>query len=392
MNISPARKRRICVVTGSRAEYGLLRWVLEGIRESPALELQLVVTGTHLVPAHGLTYREIEKDGFKIDRKVDMQLESDTPVALIRSMGLELGGFGGAIEELRPDLMFVLGDRFEILPAVTAATVARIPVAHAHGGESSEGAFDEAFRHAITKMSHLHFVAAEPYGRRVIQLGEDPQRVYLVGGLGLDNMCRLKLLERGELENVLGFALGAKSLLITFHPATLETVEPGRQLEELLAALDAERDTQLVFTMPNADPDSQVIVEMVREFVAGRNNAHAFTSMGQLLYLSCMRQVDGVVGNSSSGLIEAPGFRKGTINIGDRQRGRLKASSVIDCKPAREEIRGALARLHSPEFQKSLETVVNPYGDGGASEKIVDVLESVSLGDLLKKRFYDLPN
>lgn len=382
--------RRICIVTGSRADYGLLRWVMEGIRETAGLELQVVATGMHLSPEFGLTYREIEKDGFVIDRKVDMKLESATPAGLARSMGLGLIGFGEALEQLQPDLLFVLGDRFEILPAVAAATVARIPVAHAHGGETSEGAFDEAIRHAVTKMSHLHFVAAEEYRNRVIQLGEHPERVFLVGGLGVDSIKRLPLLEREELEARLEFALGSKSLLITFHPVTLEDATAPGQMAELLAALDACADMKLIFTMPNADTGGRALIGMVEEFVANHPNARAYTSLGQLVYLSCMRQVDAVVGNSSSGLTEAPSFRKGTINIGDRQRGRLAADSVIDCSPNHESIARAFDCLYAPEFQAMLKTVRNPYGEGGASEQIVRVLKSHPLESILKKAFYDV--
>ena len=383
--------RRICVVTGTRADYGLLRWVMEGIRDASDLELQVIATGMHLSPRFGLTYRDIEKDGFAIDAKVDMRLDSDTPAGVARSMGLGLSGFGEALQQLAPDVMFVLGDRFEMLSAVAAATVARIPVAHAHGGETSEGAFDEGIRHAITKMSHLHFVAAEEYRRRVIQLGEDPARVFLVGGLGLDSIDRLPLYDRAQLESSLDFALGAKSLLVTFHPVTLEQDTAQGQMAELLAAVAELDDTHLIFTMPNADPGGRALMEMVEQFVAGHPNARAYTSLGQLRYLSCLRHVDGVVGNSSSGLIEAPSLGIGTINIGDRQRGRLKAESVIDCAPDRTAIAAAIARLSSPAFRAALTHVRNPYGSGGAADKIVRVLREYPLREILKKSFYDLP-
>ncbi len=382
--------RTVCVVTGTRADYGLLRWVMEGIRQSPDLRLQVIATGMHLSPEFGLTYREIEKDGFAIDRKVEMLLSSDTPAGITKSMGLGLMGFGEAIEQLKPDLMLVLGDRFEIFAAAAAAMVARVPLAHLHGGETTEGAIDEAIRHSITKMSHLHFVAAEEYRRRVVQLGEAPERVFLVGGLGIDNLRRLELLDRAALEAALDFKLGPKNLLVTFHPVTLEESTAGAQMAELLAALDALEDTHLIFTMPNADTDGRILIDMIEQFVAARPHARAYTSLGQLRYLSCIRQVDGVVGNSSSGLAEVPSFHKGTVNIGDRQRGRLKAESVIDCSPERESIAGALRTLYSPEFQAQLATVRNPYGEGGASEKVVRVLQEYPLDTLLKKTFYDL--
>jgi GDP/UDP-N,N'-diacetylbacillosamine 2-epimerase (hydrolysing) len=382
--------RKICVVTGSRAEYGLLRWVMEGIRQAPDLELQIVATGMHLSPEFGLTYREIEQDGFVIDRKVEMLLSSDTPTGLAKSMGLGLIGFGEALQQLQPDMILVLGDRFEIFSAVAAAMVARIPVAHVHGGEATEGAFDEAIRHSITKMSHLHFVAAEEYRRRIIQLGEHPDRVFLVGGLGIDNIKRLKLLDRAELEVALDFRLGLRNLLITFHPVTLENATAADQMAELLVALEDLIDTQLIFTMPNSDTDGRVLTEMIEQFVAKRSNARAYTSLGQLRYLSCIQHVDGMVGNSSSGLIEVPSFKKGTINIGDRQRGRLRAASVIDCEPNRTSIAAALNSLYSADFQKTLTHIRNPYGEGGASERVVSILKVHVSADLLKKQFFDM--
>jgi GDP/UDP-N,N'-diacetylbacillosamine 2-epimerase (hydrolysing) len=385
-------KRKICVVTGTRAEYGLLRWVMDGIREAQELELQVIATGMHLSPEFGLTYREIEKDGFCIDHKVEMLLSSDTSVGLSKSMGLGLIGFGEALQKLQPDLILVLGDRFELFSAVAAALVARIPVAHLHGGESTEGAFDEAIRHSITKMSHLHFVAAEEYRKRVIQLGENPDRVFLVGGLSIDNIKKLDLLDRPALEAALEFKLGFKNLLITFHSVTLENETSAEQMAELLAALEALEDTHLIFTMSNADTNGRVLIDMMIQFVSDHPNARLYSSLGQLRYLSCIKHVDGVVGNSSSGLTEMPSFSKGTINIGDRQRGRLKAESVIDCDPEQGSIAAAIQRLYSKEFQLMLETAQNPYGEGGASKKVVDTLIRVPLHDIHKKRFFDLNN
>jgi GDP/UDP-N,N'-diacetylbacillosamine 2-epimerase (hydrolysing) len=383
--------RKICVITGSRAEYGLLRWVMEGVKDDPDLTLQLVATGMHLSPEFGLTYREIEQDGFQIDRKIEMLTSSDTPVGIAKSMGLGVIGFADALSDLAPDLVLVLGDRFEIFSAVSAALVARIPVAHLHGGEVTEGAFDEALRHSITKMSHLHFVAAEEYRQRVIQLGESPERVFLVGGLGIDGIKRTTLLERNSLESSLGFSLGDRSLLITFHPVTLETSTATAQMEELLSALAERTDTNLIFTLPNADTGGRALIKLVEEFVAQHPNARAYRSLGQLRYLSCIAHVDGVIGNSSSGLIEVPSFKKGTVNIGDRQRGRLQAASIINCQPTRQSIAAALEKLYSPEFQKTLNTVQNPYGNGGASEKIVQTIKSCSLDHIAKKVFHDLP-
>jgi GDP/UDP-N,N'-diacetylbacillosamine 2-epimerase (hydrolysing) len=383
-------KRKICVVTGSRAEYGLLRWVMEGIGNSSKLELQVVATGMHLSPEFGLTYRDIEKDGFSIDRKVEMLLSSDTPVGISKSMGLGMLGFSDVFNELKPDLLLVLGDRYEILAAVCTALIARIPITHVSGGETTEGAFDEAIRHSITKMSHLHFVAAEEYRQRVIQLGEHPDRVFQVGGLGVDNICKIKLLEKEELEESIGFKLGKKNLLITFHPVTLEENSSAKQMKELIEALDNLNETKLIFTMPNSDTDGRVIFQMIEKFVKKHPNANAFTSLGQLRYLSCIKYVDGVVGNSSSGLAEVPTFKKGTINIGDRQKGRLKAESVIDCEANKKSISSAIQKLYSAEFQAKLKTVKNPYGSGGASTAILKILESVSLDGILKKEFYNI--
>ena len=382
--------RTICVVTGTRAEYGLMRWLMRELQADGEFRLQVIATGAHLSPEFGLTAREIEADGIKIDRSVEMLLSSDTAVGIAESMGLGMIGFADALHEMHPDLVVVLGDRFELLSVVSAALVARIPVAHLHGGEATEGAFDESIRHAITKMSHVHFVAAEPYRLRVIQLGEDPARVFTVGGLGLDNIRRVPLLSRGELEQALDFSFGQRSLMITFHPATLDGTSSATQMTELLSALDGLADTQLLFTMPNADTESRSLIALIEGFVASHANARAYTSLGTQKYLSCIAQVDGVVGNSSSGLLEVPSFRKGTINVGDRQGGRLKAASVIDCDPTAASIGAALQTLYSPAFQASLASVENPYGTGGASAEIVRILRTLPLDGLIKKTFHDL--
>lgn len=383
-------KKKICVVTGTRAEYGLLRGVMEGIRQSPVLALQLVVTGMHLSPEFGLTVNDIEADGFPIDYRIEMLLSSDTPVGITKSMGLGIIGFADALAQLQPDLLLVLGDRYEIFAAATAAMIARVPIAHLHGGEITEGAFDEAIRHSITKLSHLHFVATEEYRRRVIQLGENPVYVFRVGGLGVDNIRRLTLLDRKELETAMGISFGSRNLLITFHPVTLEHNTSEAGMTELLAALSELQETQLLFTLPNADTDGRVLFRQIENFVAQHSHAHVFTSLGQLRYLSCIAQVDAVVGNSSSGLTEAPSFKKGTINIGDRQKGRQRAASVIDCEPDRVSIRRAIDRLYSREFQAQLPYLENPYDGGNASARIVAALEQQEFGSLLKKQFFDL--
>lgn len=383
--------KKILVVTGTRAEYGLLRWVIDGIAKSSLLELQLCVTGMHLSPEFGLTYKEIEADGYQIDSKVEMLLSADTSSAVTKSMGLGLIGFADELNKLKPDLMLILGDRYEIMCAAMAATVARIPIAHLHGGEATEGCIDEAIRHSITKMSHLHFVAAEEYRKRVIQLGENPEQVFCVGGMGVDNILKLDLLSKQELEHALDFELGTKSMLVTFHPVTLEANTSGEQMSELLASLSEFKDHKIIFTMPNADTDGREIFELIENFCLD-NNCRAYTSLGQLRYLSCLKEVDVVVGNSSSGLLEVPSFKIPTVNIGDRQKGRLKADSVIDCNPEERQITASINKAISAEFKKSCKLAKNPYGEGGASEIILQKLEKVDFRTLLKKEFFDIQN
>lgn len=383
-------KRKLCVVTGTRAEYGLLYWLMKAIEADADLALQLIVTGMHLSPEFGLTYKEIEKE-FKIDKKIEMLLSSDTPVGISKSMGLTQISFAEAYEELKSDMLIVLGDRYEILSAASAAMIARIPIIHLHGGETTEGAFDESIRHCITKMSHLHFTATEAYRKRVIQLGEAPNRVFNVGGMGIENIKRLQLLSKDAFEQAIEFKLNTKNLLVTFHPVTLENATAQEQFEALLNVLDGLNDTHLIFTKANSDTNGRVINQMIDDYVGhNTHKAIGFTSLGQLRYLSALQFVDAVVGNSSSGLAEAPSFKIGTINIGDRQKGRIKAFSVIDCEPMIESIENALEKLYSPAFQEALKRVENPYGDGCASEKIVEIIKTVELEKSLKKTFYDL--
>lgn len=383
--------RRVCIVTGARAEYGLMRGVVEGVRDCPSLTLQLVATGAHLSPEFGMTVGEIEADGIHVDERIEILLSSDTAVGVGKAMGLGLIGFSEAFARLKPDIVVLLGDRFEILAAASAALVAGLPIAHIAGGENTEGAFDEAIRHSVTKMSHLHFVAAEPYRNRVIQLGEDPERVFLVGGLGVDAINRLTLMGRAALEANLGFVFRPRNLLITFHPVTLDQEGAGGEIQALFDALDTlGPEVGLIFTLPNADTGGRALARRIEDYAAAREHAVAYPSLGQLRYLSCMAQVDAVVGNSSSALAEAPSFGIATVNIGDRQAGRLKAASVIDCAPERDAIQAALVRALSPSLRAELATVVNPYGQGGAADAIVRVLKEHSLEGVLKKRFHDV--
>ncbi len=382
--------RKVCVVTGTRAEYGLLYWLMKEIEADRELELQLIVTGMHLSPEFGLTYKTIEKD-FKIDKKIEMLLSSDTSIGISKSMGLAQISFSEAYEELQPNLIVVLGDRYEIFSAVSTAMIARVPIAHLHGGETTEGAFDESIRHSITKMSHLHFTATNEYRNRVIQLGEYPERVFNVGGLGIDNIKKLALLSKEEFESSIGFKLNKKNIIVTFHPVTLENATASEQFQTLLDAIDDLEETNIIFTKANSDTDGRVINKMIDLYVNNNlNKSIGFTSLGQLRYLSALQYVDAVVGNSSSGIIEAPSFKIGTINIGDRQKGRIMAESVIDCSSDLKSIQNAFKKLYSNNFHKILSKVKNPYGDGGASKKIKDALKEISLDDILKKSFYNI--
>ena len=387
------RKRKICIVTGTRAEYGLLYWLIKEIQDDPDLEIQIVATGMHLSPEFGLTYKKIEEDGFRINEKVEMLLSSDTPNGLAKSIGLGVIGFADALERLKPDILVVPADRFEIFAAAQAAMTLRIPMAHIYGGETTEGAIDEAIRHAITKMAHLHFTAAEQYRRRVIQLGEDPNHVLNFGAPGLDNLKKLKLLNRKSLENAINFNLGKISFLITYHPATLSDVLPEKSFEELLKAIDHFPDSKIIFTKANADSAGRKINKMLDNYV--EKNSHraiVFTSMGQLLYLSAMKKVDIVIGNSSSGLLEAPTLKKPVVNIGNRQQGRLRAESIIDCEEKAEAIIESINRGLSTAFKNIVKNTVNPYGQGVASFQIKEYLKKVSLKNILVKKFYDMSN
>jgi len=383
--------RKICIITGTRAEYGLLYWLMKEMGADKELELQIIATGMHLSPEFGNTYQQIEKDGFVINKKVYMLLSSDSEVGISKSMGLGMIGFADAFNNLKPDLVVVLGDRFEIFSAVTAAMIAKMPVAHLHGGEITEGAFDESIRHSITKMSHFHFTATEEYKSRVIQLGEHPDRVFNVSGMGIENIKRLPLQSRDEFEKSIDFKLNKQNILVTFHPVTLENSTAKKQFQELLDAIDELEETSIIFTKANSDTDGRIINQMIDKYVAKNSDKSVgFTSLGRLRYLSALQYVDAMVGNSSSGLSEAPSFKIGTINIGDRQKGRIKADSVVDCLPDKTSIKNAFKVLYSKEFQAVIKTSKNPYGDGCASKKIIKVLKTIQLDNILKKEFFDI--
>jgi UDP-hydrolysing UDP-N-acetyl-D-glucosamine 2-epimerase len=381
--------RTIGVVTVARSDYGLYLPVLRRIQAEPDLRLHLIVAGTHLSPDFGLTVREIERGGFPIGDRVEMMLSSDTPEGVAKSMGLGTIGFAQAYARSRPDILLVLGDRFEMHAAVVAALPFGIPVAHIHGGELTLGAMDDALRHSITKMSHLHFVATEDYARRVIQMGEEPWRVTVSGSPGLDGLLSTRLFSREELERRYRLDLSAPFLLVTYHPVTLEIEQLETQMNELLAALD-EVGMTTVFTYPNADTRSRLVIQMTREYAAARPHVQVVVNLGTPGYVSAMRFAAAMVGNSSSGIIEAASFQLPVVNIGSRQQGRARGKNVIDVGYGREEIAAGIRQALSPEFRASLVGLVNLYGDGHAAERIVRRLKEVELDDrLFRKRFYE---
>ena len=382
--------RKICIITGTRAEYGLLYPLIKLVKNDKNLDLKLIVTGMHLSPEFGLTYKDIEKE-FHIDKKIEILLSSDTAIGINKSIGLAQISFAEAFDELKPDIIVLLGDRYEIFSAASAATISNIPIAHLHGGETTQGAFDEAFRHSITKMSHLHFTSTKKYKNRIIQLGENKENIFNVGAIGIDNIKNLKLLSKKEFEKSINFTLNKKNILVTFHPVTLENTTAKDQFSELLDAIDILRDTSVIFTKANSDTDGRVINKMIDQYVNKNNHKSIqFTSMGQIRYLSALQYVDAVVGNSSSGLIEAPSFKVTTINIGARQKGRILAKSVLNCEPNKKNILEQFNILYSKIFQEKLKTIKNPYEKKNTPQKILKVLKKVELKGILKKPFFDL--
>jgi GDP/UDP-N,N'-diacetylbacillosamine 2-epimerase (hydrolysing) len=382
---------KICVVTGSRADYGLLAPLMECIKREKGLQLQVLVTGMHLSPEFGLTYTYIEKDGFTINEKVEMLVSADTNTAIVTSMGIGLMGFVQAFNRLQPHWVIVLGDRFEILAAVVAAYTSKIPVAHLHGGELTEGALDDGFRHAITKMTYLHFTSTKAYRQRVIQLGESPSRVFNTGAIGIDNIKRLKLLSKDRLEKELDFTFSANSILVTYHPETLDEGVAQQHVQNLLWALDEIEGASILFTMPNADAGGRIIMRQIAAYVKKHPaNTKVITNLGQLRYLSALQYVQLVAGNSSSGIIEVPYFKIPTVNIGSRQQGRLKTASVIDADTTFESISSALKKGLTQAFRNKCKVQRHIYGDGNASKKIVDILKKTGIPRSLKKTFYDL--
>lgn len=396
MNISSLegeniKMMKICIFTGTRAEYGLLKPLMDKIKSNNKFELQIIASGMHLSPEFGLTFKQIEQDGFKIDKKVEILLSSDSKTGISKSMGLALISLSEAINELNPDLLVVLGDRFETFAAAITASISRIPIAHLHGGELTQGVIDDAFRHSITKTAHIHFTSTDEYKKRVIQLGENPKSVFNVGAIGIDNIKNLKLLNKEDLEREINFKFNTKNLLATFHPVTLENNTAEQQFLSLLNVIDKLENTNIIFTKANADTDGRIINKMIDDYV--NKNSHksiAFVSMGQLKYLSAVQIVDCVIGNSSSGLIEVPSLKTATINIGDRQKGRISGQSVINCSNDETEIEKAINIVYSKEFQEKLKYTINPYGEGNTAEKIINIIENYDFKNIIKKEFYDI--
>tara|TARA_B100000900_G_C20594588_1_gene722877 strand:- start:1282 stop:2445 length:1164 start_codon:yes stop_codon:yes gene_type:complete len=384
------RRKKICIITGSRAEYGLIYWLIKEVKADQNFKLQLIVTGMHLSSEYGLTYKEIEKD-FKINKKIDINLVSDTSVGISRSMGIAQTSFSQAFKELKPDLLVLTGDRYETFSAASSAMISKIPIAHIHGGELTKGSWDDTIRHCISKMAHFHFTATEEYKRRVIQLGEQPSKVFNVGGMGIESIKRLKLLSKIEFEKSIKFKLNKKNIIVTFHPSTLDNQSSKKQFKELLDAIKDLKDTNIIFTKTNSDTGGKEINKMI-DFYTSQNheNSIGIISLGHLRYLSALQYVDVVVGNSSSGILEAPSFKIGTINIGNRQEGRIKAKSVVDCKAKKKDIKKSLNKIYSKSFQNMLSTVKNPYDNGLSSKKILKQLKKIKLDNILKKNFFDI--
>jgi UDP-hydrolysing UDP-N-acetyl-D-glucosamine 2-epimerase len=382
---------KICIATGTRAEYGLLKPLMEQINQVSDWTLQVLVTGAHLSPEFGLTYRQIENDGFIIDAKVEMLLSSDTDEGIVKSMGLGMVGFADAFKILRPDLLIILGDRYEMLAVASSALIFKIPIAHIHGGEITEGAYDDAIRHSITKMSHLHFASTEVYKNRIVQLGERPEYVFNIGAIALDNIRNTHLLSKEELEMHLGIRFKKYNYQVTFHPTTLDIMPSKDQFQILLDAIDVQEDSFFIFTGANADTDGRIINQMIDRYVSENpEKASVFPSLGSLCFLSVVKICDAIVGNSSSGIIEAPSLNTTTINIGIRQKGRIQADSIINTNVDTSEILQAFETVRNESLRKKTDNVINPYGNGNATQKVISVLKNLHLQELVIKKFFDL--
>ena len=387
--------RKICFITGTRAEYGLLSRLMKMVQDDNSTQLQIIATNMHLSPKFGNTYQEIENDGFTIDKKIPILEDGkDDANATLKSMAKALSGFADAYDELKPDMVVVLGDRYEILAAATAALIERIPIAHIHGGEITEGAYDDAIRHSITKMSLLHFASTEEYRQRIIQLGEQPGRVFCVGAIGVENAKQVPLMSKEEIEQSLGFRLNRNTVLATYHPVTNKVedeINVRDEVEGFFAALEERKDLRILFTMPNSDTGGQAIMERIKQFVAQNpERSIAFTSLGMKRYLSVLQYVGAVIGNSSSGLIEVPSFHIPTLNIGERQKGRTAGESVIHCGTSKKEILAGFDTIFSPDIRHIAQQASNPYEKEGTAQYIFEVIKNHPLHNIIQKHFYDL--
>lgn len=384
--------KQIMVLTSARADYGLLSGLIKKLASDERVRVRLVVTGMHLSPEFGLTYKEIEKDGIKIDRKIEILMSSDTPVSVSKTMGMAMISFADYIEEVHPDALLVLGDRYETLAVCCVALNARIPIIHLHGGETTEGAIDEAIRHSITKMSFLHFTSTEEYRRRVIQLGENPERVYNVGSLGVENVLGQPLLSKKDLESELNLRLDMAYAVVTYHPVTLEDKDVCETVKKFLDALDRNEDMYYIITKANSDAGGRQINQMLEEYAAHRNNVQVYDSLGMIKYLSAVKYSKMVIGNSSSGILEVPSFGIPTVNVGDRQKGRIRAESVIDCKEDTESIVEAIKKAKTLEFRELCSHVKNPYEGVRTSDTIVEIIKKKLFDEAveIKKKFYDI--
>lgn len=384
--------RKICFFTSTRADYGIMSRLMRRIADSPECELQIIATNMHLSPEYGLTYREIEADGFSINKKIEMMLSSDTRNGIVKSMGVALLGFADAIEDLQPDLAVILGDRYEMLAAAEACLINRIPIAHIGGGDITEGAFDDSIRHSITKMSHLHFANTEEGRKRIIQMGEQPDRVFDFGGLANDNILNEPIMSKVDLEENLSFKLNRPYMLVTFHPVTLEDNTAEKQIGNLLAALECYlNEFKIIFTMPNSDSDSRVITEKIKGFVNKfPDDSIAFFSLGKKRYYSTLKYCEAVIGNSSSGIYEAPSFHVPTLNIGDRQKGRFRGESVVDVDATLTDIQKGLKKVLSDEFREFVRTVPSPFDKPGTLDNIFNVIVSYPLNGIIEKKFYNM--
>ena len=385
-----SKSKKICVITGTRAEFGLLKNLIHELIKSKKIEIKLIATGSHLSKKYGLTLDEIKKEKIKVEKKINLNLKKDNSEGLSSSIALGLIKFVSLFKKLSPDSILVVGDRFEIFTVALAATLCRIPICHIHGGELTEALLDDVFRHSITKMSHFHFAATQTYRKRIIQLGENPARVFNVGGLGVDSIRSYNFLTKSEIEKRLNFKFLKKNILVTFHPETINKEGTKKNFTSLLNALKKLKNTNIIFTMPNHDLDSSIIHTLILKFVKKKKDSYFFKSLGQKVYYSCCKHMDCMVGNSSSGLLEMPSFKKYSINLGDRQKGRIKAASVIDCKFNSNEIFKKINYALNEKNQSKIQSVKNPYGYGGASKKIASTLKRIKFEKIINKKFYDI--